>query len=74
MLSWLFFRNKSKDVFIVYKLKQNNIDTVIEVTKEHKLQKRLINLKKSNFVHNKITYDYNENVALQKFYNRFSNS
>ena len=68
MFNWLCCK-QSKPVYIIYKLKQNNIDTVIEKTNEHNLKKRLYNLKNSRYIYDKIIYDYDQNIALNKFYN-----
>ena len=59
----------STTVYIVYKLKQKNIDTVIEETTINKLNKRLTNLKSSNYIYDKIVYDTNMEDAIKKFYN-----
>ena len=59
----------STTVYIVYKLKQKNIDTVIEETTINKLNKRLTNLKSSNYIYDKIVYDTNMENAIKKFYN-----
>ena len=63
------FKCKSSTVYIVYKLKQKKIDTVIEETTINKLNKRLINLKSSNYIYDKIVCDTNMENAIKKFYN-----
>ena len=68
MFNWLC-GSKPKTIFIIYKLKTENIDTVIEITDEKKVKKRLKELQKSRHVYNHIVYDEDEDTAIRKFYN-----
>ena len=62
------FLNKSDPVYIVYKLKQKDIDTIIEETTIRKLKNRLKKLKSSRSINGKIIYDSNIDNAIKKFY------
>ena len=66
MFSCLF--PKSEPVYIVYKLKQKDIDTIIEETTIRKLKKRLRNLKSCGYIDGKIVCDTNMDNAIKIFY------
>ena len=66
MFSFLF--PKSDSVYIAYKLKQKDIDTIIEETTKRKLKKRLKQIKSSGYINGKIVYDTNINNVIRKFY------
>lgn len=68
MFNCLFCNYVSEPVYIVYKLKQKDIDVIIEETTMKKLKRRLNYLKSTNFFENKITYDKVQDRALNKFY------
>ena len=68
MFNWLC-GSKPKTIFIIYKLKNENVDTVIEMIDEKKVKKRLKELQKSRHVYNHIVHDEDENTAIRKFYN-----
>ena len=67
MFDWLC-GSKPKTVFVVYKLKTENIDIVIEIINEKKVKKRLKELQQSRHIYNHIVYDEHEDKAIQKFY------
>ena len=68
MFNCLFCNSVSEPVYIVYQLKQKEIDVVIETTTTQKVKKRLHYLRSCNFIENKITYDKDQDRALAKFY------
>ena len=61
--------DKSDPVYIVYKLKQKNIDTIIEETTKRKLKNKLKKLKLCTNIGSKIVYDTILDNAIKKFYN-----
>ena len=66
MFSCLF--TKSEPVYIVYKLKQKDIDTIIEETTKRKLKNRLKQIKSNGYIDSKIVYNTNINNAIKEFY------
>ena len=68
MLNWLFCKNvKQEPIYIVYQLKDKNIDTIIEESNINYYKKRINQLKKSIFV-SKIVFNKDKDIAIQKFY------
>ena len=68
MFRCLFCNYVSEPVYIVYKLKQKDIDIVIETTTTKKVKKRLKYLRSCKYVYDNITYDKYQDKALAKFY------